>query len=174
VSASKPAEPQPARAAAAAKPAETKSAETKPAETKPAETKPAETKPAQATPVDAPPAVPPTERLRENVAAMLCYLVGWVSGLGFLLMDRRPFVRYHAAQSVVIFGVLSLLLLVLGDFMFGSLFPHAGGVLSVLQRIVEIVWVVAAVMLMLKANAGERYRVAFAASFGDRAAQVKP
>ena len=28
------------------------------------------------------------------------YLVGWVTGLIFLLIDKRPFVKFHAAQSI--------------------------------------------------------------------------
>jgi len=103
---------------------------------------------------------------------MLCYLLGWVSGLGFLLADRRPFVRYHAAQSVVVFATLSLLMLVLGDFMLGSLMPQAGVILLILHRVVALVWIVAALVLMLKANAGERCRVPIAASFADRAARI--
>jgi len=38
--------------------------------------------------------------LEENVAGLLCYIVGWVTGLIFLLIDKRPFVRFHAAQSI--------------------------------------------------------------------------
>ncbi len=42
--------------------------------------------------------------LAENVAASLCYVVGWVTGLIFFLIDKRPNVRFHAAQSIVVFG----------------------------------------------------------------------
>ena len=137
-------------------------------------TKPAESKAAPAAVQgQAAPSALFAERLPENVAAMLCYLLGWVSGLGFLLADRRPFVRYHAAQSVVVFATLSLLMLVLGDFMLGSLMPQAGVILLILHRVVALVWIVAALVLMLKANAGERCRVPIAASFADRAARVK-
>jgi hypothetical protein len=39
----------------------------------------------------------PTEGIAENVAGLLCYLVGWVTGIIFLLIDKRPFVKFHAA-----------------------------------------------------------------------------
>lgn len=42
----------------------------------------------------------PTAGLEENVAGLLCYLFGWLSGLIFLLIDKRPFVRFHGAQSI--------------------------------------------------------------------------
>jgi uncharacterized membrane protein len=117
-----------------------------------------------------PPAGPLTERLNENVAGMLCYLLGWVSGLFFLVLDRRPNVRFHAAQSVAVFATLSILLLALSDFFLGSLVPSMAGIILVLSRIIELIWLVAAVWLMLKAAGGERYRVAIASRYGDRAA----
>ena len=52
--------------------------------------------------------------LPENVAALLSYVLGWVTGLVFLLIDKRPYVRFHAAQSVVVFLGLHLLRGVLG------------------------------------------------------------
>ncbi len=114
--------------------------------------------------------MPVTERLPEHVAGMLCYLLGWVSGLFFLLFDRRPFVRFHAAQSVAVFATLSILLLALGDFFLGTLLPGMGGALLALRRILDLVWLGAAVFLMLKAAGGERYHVAIASRYADRAA----
>src|SRR5215207_9360615 len=42
----------------------------------------------------------PTPGLESNVAGLLCYLFGWISGLIFLLLDKRSLVRFHAAQSI--------------------------------------------------------------------------
>jgi uncharacterized membrane protein len=111
--------------------------------------------------------------LPENVAAALTYLFGWISGLAFLLFDRRPFVRYHAAQSVVVFGTLTFLLLVLSGFFLGTFLPQAAGVLLVLRRILELGWLAIAIVLMLKASSGERFRVPYAAPHADRAAGTK-
>ena len=44
----------------------------------------------------------PTAGMEENVAGLLCYLFGWISGLIFLLIDKRPFVKFHAAQSIAL------------------------------------------------------------------------
>ncbi len=41
-----------------------------------------------------------TSGLEENVAGLLSYILGWVTGLIFFLIDKRPFVRFHAAQSI--------------------------------------------------------------------------
>lgn len=42
----------------------------------------------------------PTAGIDENVAAVLGYFFMWIGGLVFLLIDKRPFVRFHAAQSL--------------------------------------------------------------------------
>jgi uncharacterized membrane protein len=119
------------------------------------------------------PSQPIAERVPERVAGMLAYLFGWVGGLVFLFVDRRPFVRYHAAQSIVVFATLTGLLLVLGDFFLATFIPGAGGFFLALRRIVELIWLAAAIMLMLKASSGERFRVPWAAAYADRAARSK-
>jgi uncharacterized membrane protein len=47
-------------------------------------------------------AAAPTSGIEENVAGLLSYLVGWITGLIFLLIDKRPFVKFHAAQSIAL------------------------------------------------------------------------
>src|SRR5580658_1481406 len=122
-------------------------------------------------PIPAAPGPPPApskpfdERVPENIAGMLCYPLGWVGGLILLVIDKRPFVRYHAAQSVVVFASLSLLLLILGGFFLAAFVPGEAVLWSILRRMVELTWIAAALFLMLKAYSGERYRVPFAAAY---------
>ena len=63
--------------------------------------------------------------MEENVAGLLCYVLGWVTGVIFFIIDKRPFVRFHAAQSIVVFGGIAILYIILGMFLGASLF--AGG-----------------------------------------------
>jgi len=52
--------------------------------------------------------------LPENITAMLAYVLGWVSGLLVLLIEKNSrFVRRHGAQSVAVFGILSLFYLMI-------------------------------------------------------------
>jgi uncharacterized membrane protein len=44
----------------------------------------------------------PTAGLEENIAGLLCYVFGWLSGLIFFLIDKRPFVKFHGAQSIAL------------------------------------------------------------------------
>src|SRR5579872_6821077 len=57
--------------------------------------------------------------MSENVAALLSYLLGWITGIIFFLIDKRPFVRFHAAQSIVVFGALQVVSMSMG-MMFGA------------------------------------------------------
>ena len=48
--------------------------------------------------------------LKANVAALICYFGWWVTGLIFLIIEKKStFVKFHAAQSLVVFGIISIL-----------------------------------------------------------------
>ena len=47
--------------------------------------------------------------LDENVGGALTYAFGWITGAVFLLLEpTNKFVRFHAWQSVIVFGGLSI------------------------------------------------------------------
>ena len=53
--------------------------------------------------------------LSPNVAGLLCYVAGWITGIIFLVLEQRnKFVRFHAAQSIVTFGTITVAGIVLG------------------------------------------------------------
>lgn len=53
--------------------------------------------------------------LAPNVAAMLAYLLfGWIGGLIMFLTQSHPEVKFHAAQSIITFGGLTIINLLLG------------------------------------------------------------
>ena len=70
----------------------------------------------------APAAAPAQSQMAENVAGFLCYILGWITGLIFYFIDKRPYVRFHAAQSIVVFGGLHIIYIVFGMFLGFSLF----------------------------------------------------
>ncbi len=40
----------------------------------------------------------------ENIEALLCYVLGWITGLIFILIEKEnKFVRFHAFQSLITF-----------------------------------------------------------------------
>jgi uncharacterized membrane protein len=105
--------------------------------------------------------------LSENVAGLLCYLLGWVTGLIFYFIDKRPFVRFHAAQSIVVFGGLMVIRIVLAMlFVSGGLAGFSMGV--GLLWLVSVVGLVLWILLMIKAYQGEKFRIPLAADLADQ------
>jgi uncharacterized membrane protein len=99
--------------------------------------------------------------LAPNVAALLCYVAWWITGIIFFVLEQKnKFVRFHAAQSVVAFGTITVAGVLLG------LIPVIGDVLSSIIWIIGfIVWII----MMVKAANGEWYKLPWA---GDVAEQI--
>lgn len=109
------------------------------------------------------PPQPAASGLQENVAGLLCYLLGWLTGIIFLLIDKRPFVRFHAAQSIVVFGTLFVLRIILTFFWIGSYHYGFFGIHLLISSALGILTLVAWVVLMIFAYQGKRYEVPIAA-----------
>ena len=110
-------------------------------------------------------------QMAENTAGLLCYLLGWVTGLIFYFIDKRPSVQFHAKQSITVFGGLTIIRIVLGMFIGASFFAGgfaglgmAGALLGLLGLLGLVLWV----LLMIKAYQGEQFRVPFAADVADK------
>ena len=51
--------------------------------------------------------------LKENIAGVLCYVLGWVSGIVFLIIEpNNKFVRFHAFQSIIVFAAITLVIII--------------------------------------------------------------
>jgi len=87
----------------------------------------------------------------QNVAGLLCYVAGWITGLIFFLIEKENrFVRFHAMQSIITFGSLTVLFIVLGMIPFLNLVLVP--ILAILQL---ILWIV----LMVKAYQGQLFKL---------------
>lgn len=93
----------------------------------------------------------------ENLEGLLCYALGWVTGLIFLLLEQKnAFVRFHAMQSLVTFLGLFVITLVVG------FIPVLGLLANLLLWPLSVVlWIV----LMVKAYKGERYKLPVVGDF---------
>ena len=97
--------------------------------------------------------------LTENVAGLLCYLAGWVTGLVFLLIEKEnKVVRFHAMQSIIVFGALTIVGIVLGWI------PIIGWLIAWLAW---LLWVVLWIVLMVKAYQGTKFKVPIAGKMAE-------
>ncbi|MFA5399604.1 MAG: DUF4870 domain-containing protein [Dehalococcoidia bacterium] len=81
--------------------------------------------------------------LEENVAGLLCYLVGWITGLIFFLIEKdSQFVKFHAMQSIITFGACVIL-----------------GFIPVIGWIIWILALVMWILLMVKAYQGQKFKL---------------
>jgi uncharacterized membrane protein len=98
--------------------------------------------------------------LDENVAGLLCYVLGWISGLVFFLIEKEnKFVRFHALQSIIVFGVLFLAAFII------SWIPFIGGLISGLISVLALVlWII----LMIKAYQGEKFKLPWAGDLAEK------
>jgi uncharacterized membrane protein len=101
--------------------------------------------------------------LQENVAGCLSYALGWLTGIIFLLIDKRPFVRFHAAQSIVVFGALHIIRLVIAFAFLGGRGFGFFSIWSLLSMVVSLITLVAWIVLMVTAYQGKRLEVPVAA-----------
>ncbi len=106
--------------------------------------------------------------LNENVAGLLCYVLAWIGGVVFILIEREnKFVRFHAIQSIVVFGsvtIVSIVLSILGSIPFlGVVFNIANGIIGFLAF---VLWIV----LMVKAYQGKKYKLPWAGDFAEQRA----
>jgi uncharacterized membrane protein len=127
-----------------------------------------------ATPVASPMAAG-TTGMQENVAGMLCYSLGWITGLIFFFLDKRPFVRWHAAQSIVTFGGLHIAMIVL-DIFGGSLLMSPWswgnwGVFFLLHRLVDLLALILWIVCMVRAYKGERFKLPLAGDIAESLAK---
>ena len=87
--------------------------------------------------------------LKKTTAGALAYVLGPVTGIIFLLLEKDPFVRFHAMQSTVVFIVLFVLQWVFGITVI--LFPLS----AIIGLIGFILWLI----LIYKAWQGQEWEV---------------
>jgi uncharacterized membrane protein len=109
-----------------------------------------------------------------RLSALLCYLAWWVSGIVFLVIEQRhEAVRFHAAQSIVLFGGLSVVIFLMAMASFGMLFvsPEAFQAAYTLSFLLSLASVALWLFVMLRIFKGESWHVPFAGDFAARLAR---
>jgi len=104
--------------------------------------------------------------LEPNVAGLLCYVLGWVSGVVFLLLEKDDkFVRFHAIQSIAVFGAINVVSFVVGMF---SLIPFVGIAFLIINYLIGALAFILWIILMIKAYQGQKYKLPVAGDFAEK------
>lgn len=98
------------------------------------------------------------------VAAILCYSLGWFTGLLFFLFaGQNRFVRFHALQSLIFFGGVNVL-----DFAFFRLeafrwihIPYVTGFAVLFFLLMNIIAFIGWIVAMIQAARGRYYKLPF-------------
>ena len=112
--------------------------------------------------------------MTNNVAGMLCYLVGWITGLIFLLIEpykNDKFVRFHAFQSIfwdVAFIALCIASSILGGVLGVVSNSLAGLLMLAIWPLLWLAWFGVKILLMVKAYGNQTFKLPF---IGDLAAK---
>ena len=108
-----------------------------------------------------------------RLAALLCYTAWWVSGIIFLIIEQQhKTVRFHAAQSLVLFGGLSIVIAALSVLSVGMLMV-SGGAFQAARVLVYLVWLGAVglwLVLMYRTYRGHTWRVPLASNLAAKLA----
>ena len=113
-------------------------------------------------PVVPTPAVGTSTGLDSRVASVIAYSAWWLTGLVLLGLERTdPTVRFHAAQSTILFGAVSAVIAV----SYAAALPLvlvSSDAVRLLMAVANVTWLVSVgfwVWLVVKAARGERWCV---------------
>jgi len=101
--------------------------------------------------------------------AVFSYLIGWLSGLVFFLIERKNrFVRFHAAQSFIFFGAVFIIYVILRlialipllGFLLG---PILGVVTFIVLALAFLIWL----FMMFQAYRGVYFRLPIVSGYAE-------
>lgn len=100
--------------------------------------------------------------LPENVAGALAYSLGPVTGVLFLVLEKKnKFVRFHAMQSLITFGGLFIV-----DRVLRTMFFWGWSLWGIVNLAELLLWII----LMVKAYQGETYKLPYVGAIAERQA----
>jgi len=104
--------------------------------------------------------------LSQETSLILAYLLVWVGGIVFLLLEKKNrFVRFHAMQSTIysLFLTASVILLSILSFI-----PLLGFLIAIIIKpAVVIAFWVTVIILIVKTTGGQNVRIPFIADLAD-------
>lgn len=117
--------------------------------------------------------------LDENIAALLAYVFGWVSGLIFFLIEKdSKLVRFHGMQSILFnlcIGVLCFIIWIIFFIIYFIANQIAGAVGSLVGLLGMLIWLVlsvgiliAWVLCLVRAYQGQYFKLPIIGNFAEK------
>lgn len=111
--------------------------------------------------------------LAPNLAGALSYVLGLITGIVFLMLEKDSFVRFHAFQSIIAsvawlvfwiaFGIATSIL---------AIIPFLGFLVALLGMLISLVLGLGAmvlwIVLIIKAYQGERWKLPYVGDMAER------
>jgi uncharacterized membrane protein len=109
-----------------------------------------------------------------NTAGLLCYVAMWITGIIFVVLEKKSkFVKFHAWQSIMTFGaltVIQIILSILGAIAVATFSLGLWRFANVLGIIVWVIMVGLWIVLMLMAYQGKMWKVPLAGNWAEKQA----
>ena len=126
---------------------------------------PGGTQPGWSQPQGGYPGQPASSGMAANVASGLSYVLTWITGLIFFLVDKRPEVRFHAMQSIA-YGVIWSLIAIVR--------PYMPGPIGALFGLVLFAFFIGWIVLMIQAFQGKHFKLPVIGDFAEQQAGGRP
>src|SRR5258708_32001800 len=106
--------------------------------------------------------------MSQNTAAGLSYLLTWVTGIIFFLMEKQNrFVRFHAMQSIIFFGGMTILSILL-NIITGLNISFLSLISSILGGLVGLVIFIGWIVLMINAFQGKYFKLPIVGDYAEK------
>ena len=117
--------------------------------------------------------------LDENVAALLSYIFGWVSGLIFFLIEKDSrLVRFHAMQSILLnvsIGVLAFVVWIVVFILLIIVSQISDALSTIVGLLMTLIWLafsvgilIAWVLCLVKAYQSQYYKLPIIGNFAEK------
>ena len=111
---------------------------------------------------------PSTMQMDPKTAAGLSYVLGWITGIIFFLMEKQNrFVRFHAMQSILFFGGLSVLSIVL-QVVTGLNIPFISFLSFCVNGLLGIVGLVGWIVLLINGFQGKYFKLPVIGDYAEK------
>jgi len=110
--------------------------------------------------------------LDENVAGALCYILGFISGIVFLLMEKDSrFVKFHAVQSIGISLALVIFNIIISS-LYGIFSWSMFWLVATLSSLISLVALILWIFLIMKAFQGEIFKLPIIGDIAEKQAGI--